>query len=194
MSQDADRACLLHARPLFGGEYQGAWSCSGGTLPESQAPAAAHRLLSARCARQERRRPRATRCGKDKLPLGDAVSVLTRRCAGVESVGVVPVGGVSEERDALTFFRTAAFFYTGLGTADAIVQPFNKAFDGTLWNVHSGTYMYLPLLTRVCRALLLHACGRLCDESINGVVHGVENVWKILGRAEGYPGRSGYPC
>lgn len=54
--------------------------------------------------------------------------------------------------------------------------------------------MYLPLVTCVCRALLLHACGRMCDVSINGVVHGVDNVWTILGRAEGYPARSGYTC
>lgn len=55
-------------------------------------------------------RGRATRGGKDKLQLGDAVSVLTRRFVGLEAVNVVPGGGATEQRDSVTFFHAAAFF------------------------------------------------------------------------------------
>lgn len=46
------RACLLHARPLFGCENQIAWSCSGSSLDACHVPGDALRLASTRCAVQ----------------------------------------------------------------------------------------------------------------------------------------------
>lgn len=70
------RAYLLHALPLFRGENQSSWSCSGGTLDVCRVPAGAQRFALARFAGHVKWRGRATRGGKDKLQLGNAVSVL----------------------------------------------------------------------------------------------------------------------
>lgn len=169
-----------------------AWTTDGSTVDPGLLPPAATALASqflpvnASCLW----RRRATRGSGRSISPGDTICVLTSGGAGRLCVNVAASrrGHVEEVR----FFLLVGIF-EGTAGANAIVSPYARAGNGSVFRRVLDRYQFLKLGTTVRRALALHCCGDDCvpSKSAYRVEHNQDNSWYVLGRREGYPSRSG---
>ena len=185
-------AHLRTSKPLWS-QPSGDWRCSGGRRFGSQVSIAAHPLIQARWHQSfvAKWKGRATR-GKDvRLVVGDCVGVLVVPVAARSEMCVARREEAREPLYRTAYFRTVAFLDNPSGLLAAVVQPFVPIPDSDDVRVDSERFLYLPSVPGVRLALLLYSC--CCSFSLqrSGSGHSYVNRWRVFGRPDGFPSRSG---
>jgi len=185
-------AHLRTSKPLWS-QPSGDWRCSGGRMFGSQVPIAARALIQARWHQSfvAKWKGRATRGEDGRLVVGDCVGVLVVPVAARSEVCVARREEVRGPLCRTAYFRTVAFLDNPSGLPAAVVQPFVPIPDSDDVRVDSERFLYLPLVPGVRRALLLHSCCCSCSLQPSGSGHSYVNRWRVFGRPDGFPSRSG---
>ena len=126
-----------------------------------------------------------------RLVVGDCVGVLVVPVAARSEVCVARREEAREPLYRTAYFRTVAFLDNPSGLLAAVVQPFVPIPDSDDVRVDSERFLYLPSNPGVRLALLLYSC--CCSFSLqrSGSGHSYVNRWRVFGRPDGFPSRSG---
>ena len=121
--------------------------------------------------------------------MGDCVGVLVLSTPGHATVNVVHGSGAT--CGVTAYYRAVAFLYDIGGYPAAAVHPLVLIDGSPDMCVDLARFLYLPLFDGVRRALLLHSCRCECMLRPTGTGHSSTNRWRVFGRPNGYPSRSG---
>jgi len=180
---------LASANPLWSGNERN-WTAHGGVIDKAVVPEAARSLshFFVAAGSQAVWHSRASRGHGDVVYVGGAVSVLVR---GPDRGFCVNVADRRPEGDdTVAFYCVVAIFKGRHSVPCAVVQPYQPAADGSGYKLLANRLLFLKLHPNVRRAAALHRCDGGCAASLAGVTHGESNTWTLLGRRQGFPGRS----
>ena len=189
---DGVRAHLHTTKPLWS-QPGGAWRCSGGKLLSTRVPAAAREQIKARWHKSfvVAWKGRATRGDDGRLVVEDCVGVLVLPGPARSEVCVARGEEARGPLCRTAYFRTVTFLDNPSGFPAAVVQALVSIPDSSDVCVDLERFLYLPLIPGVRRALILHSCCCSCSLQPSGSGHSSVNRWRVFGRPDGFPTRSG---
>jgi len=186
---------LQAATPLWS-QVSDDWSIGRDTVAVCDVPFGAQRLVSDLLHHPDPGlilwRKRCTRTGSERAVIGDDVAVLTSSSDESRLVDAA-VGPAAYSNGAhVSFFRVCALLKHPCGQGAAVVHPFSAVGSDGTRRLLTSKFLFLRMQVGVRRALSLHVCDALCGMSpTGGLLHSDRNEWRLLGRRDGFPSRSG---